>query len=80
MYTGGLLSHVFRATGTNGHPPLPPVVLQSSVPLSLCVCVGVGVLTDEGVSDHRPTGGRLDAISKAVSQTFGAGVEFVMAA
>ncbi|KAG0660359.1 hypothetical protein C6P46_004659 [Rhodotorula mucilaginosa] len=51
MYTGGLLSHVFRATGTNGHPPLPPVVLQS-----------------------------LDAISKAVSQTFGAGVEFVMAA
>ncbi|GAA5984904.1 hypothetical protein JCM10908_002444 [Rhodotorula pacifica] len=51
MYTGGLLSHVFRATGTNGHPPLPPVVLQS-----------------------------LDAVSRAVSQTFGAGVEFVMAA
>ncbi|BGP57405.1 hypothetical protein JCM8202v2_005046 [Rhodotorula sphaerocarpa] len=51
MYTGGLLSHVFRATGTNGHPPLPPVVLQS-----------------------------LDAVRKAVSQTFGAGVEFVVAA
>ncbi|KWU42714.1 ICE2-domain-containing protein, partial [Rhodotorula sp. JG-1b] len=51
MYTGGLLSHVFRATGTNGHPPLPPVVLQSCVSLSL-----------------------------SVSQTFGAGVEFVMAA
>lgn len=31
MYTGGLLRHVFRATGTNGHPPLPPVVLQSCV-------------------------------------------------
>ncbi|BGP34506.1 hypothetical protein JCM10296v2_006328 [Rhodotorula toruloides] len=51
MYTGGLLKHVLEAPGTNGHPPLPPVVLQS-----------------------------LDAVSSAVSQTFGAGVEFVMAA
>ncbi|GJN93524.1 hypothetical protein Rhopal_006581-T1 [Rhodotorula paludigena] len=51
MYTAGLLKHVFKAPGSNGHPPLPPVVLQS-----------------------------LDAISSAVSQTFGAGVEFVMAA
>ncbi|CEQ42925.1 SPOSA6832_04799 [Sporobolomyces salmonicolor] len=51
MYSGGLLKHVLKAPGTNGHPPLPPVVLQS-----------------------------LDAISSAVSQTFGAGVEFVMAA
>uniref|UniRef100_A0A0K3C831 BY PROTMAP: gi/472583985/gb/EMS21601.1/ ICE2 family protein [Rhodosporidium toruloides NP11] gi/647400374/emb/CDR45769.1/ RHTO0S11e04566g1_1 [Rhodosporidium toruloides] n=1 Tax=Rhodotorula toruloides TaxID=5286 RepID=A0A0K3C831_RHOTO len=42
MYTGGLLKHVLKAPGTNGHPPLPPVVLQS--------------------------------------RTFGAGVEFVMAA
>ncbi|GAA5843377.1 hypothetical protein JCM9279_002082 [Rhodotorula babjevae] len=51
MYTAGLLKHVFKAPGTNGHPPLPPVVLQS-----------------------------LDAVTSAVSQTFGAGVEFVMAA
>ncbi|GAA6025499.1 hypothetical protein JCM10207_003382 [Rhodosporidiobolus poonsookiae] len=51
MYTGGLLKHVLRAPGTNGHPPLPPVVLQS-----------------------------LEAISSLASQTFGAGVEFVMAA
>lgn len=32
MYTAGLLKHVFKAPGTNGHPPLPPVVLQSCVP------------------------------------------------
>ncbi|GAA5825841.1 hypothetical protein JCM11251_000022 [Rhodosporidiobolus azoricus] len=51
MYTGGLLKHVLKAPGTNGHPPLPPVVLQS-----------------------------LEAISSLASQTFGAGVEFVMAA
>ncbi|GAA5973174.1 hypothetical protein JCM11641_006306 [Rhodosporidiobolus odoratus] len=29
MYTGGLLKHVLKAPGSNGHPPLPPVVLQS---------------------------------------------------
>ncbi|KPV73900.1 uncharacterized protein RHOBADRAFT_45191 [Rhodotorula graminis WP1] len=46
MYTAGLLKHVFKASGTNGHPPLPPVVLQS-----------------------------LDAVTSAVSQTFGAGVD-----
>ncbi|GAA6059839.1 hypothetical protein JCM10212_003751 [Sporobolomyces blumeae] len=51
MYSGGILKHVLNAPGSNGHPPLPPVVLQS-----------------------------LDAISSAVSQTFGAGVEFVQAA
>ncbi|GAA5903597.1 hypothetical protein JCM8208_003634 [Rhodotorula glutinis] len=51
MYTAGILKHVFKAPGTNGHPPLPPVVLRS-----------------------------LDAVTSAVSQTFGAGVEFVMAA
>ncbi|GAA5934943.1 Ice2p [Sporobolomyces koalae] len=51
MYSGGILKHVLKAPGTNGHPPLPPVVLQS-----------------------------LDALSSAVSQTFGAGVEFVQAA
>ncbi|GAA5881504.1 hypothetical protein JCM16303_005681 [Sporobolomyces ruberrimus] len=51
MYSGGILKHVLKASGTNGHPPLPPVVLQS-----------------------------LDALSSAVSQTFGAGVEFVQAA
>lgn len=32
MYTAGLLKHVFKAPGSNGHPPLPPVVLQSCVP------------------------------------------------
>ncbi|BGP19128.1 hypothetical protein JCM10213_005631 [Rhodosporidiobolus nylandii] len=51
MYTGGLLKHVLKAPGSNGHPPLPPVVLAS-----------------------------LEAISSLASQTFGAGVEFVMAA
>ncbi|KAK4336040.1 ICE2 family protein [Rhodotorula toruloides] len=59
MYTGGLLKHVLKAPGTNGHPPLPPVVLQSRVKIA-------------NIS--------LDAVSSAVSQTFGAGVEFVMAA
>ncbi|GAA6039287.1 hypothetical protein JCM8097_003245 [Rhodosporidiobolus ruineniae] len=51
MYTGGLLKHVLKAPGTNGHPPLPPVVLQS-----------------------------LEAIKSFAAQTFGAGVEFVLAA
>ncbi|TNY18308.1 ICE2-domain-containing protein [Rhodotorula diobovata] len=51
MYTAGLLKHVFKAPGTNGHPPLPPVVLQS-----------------------------LDAVTSAVSQTFGAAVDFFMTA
>ena len=31
MYSGGILKHVLNASGTNGHPPLPPVVLQSYV-------------------------------------------------
>lgn len=39
MYTAGILKHVFKAPGTNGHPPLPPVVLRSCVtPLSLSLC------------------------------------------
>lgn len=29
MYSGGILQQVLRSPGTNGHPPLPPLVLQS---------------------------------------------------
>ena len=46
MYTAGLLKHVFKAPGTNGHPPLPPVVLQSCVLVSLCP-------SEEGVESSR---------------------------
>ncbi|SCV70360.1 BQ2448_1754 [Microbotryum intermedium] len=51
MYSGGLLRDVLHTPGSNGHPPLPPVVLKS-----------------------------LDRISTLATQTFGAGVEFIIAA
>ncbi|SCZ87522.1 BZ3500_MvSof-1268-A1-R1_Chr2-2g04988 [Microbotryum saponariae] len=51
MYSGGLLRDVLQTPGSNGHPPLPPVVLKS-----------------------------LDRISTLATQTFGAGVEFIIAA
>ncbi|GAA5864256.1 hypothetical protein JCM8547_001309 [Rhodosporidiobolus lusitaniae] len=51
MYSGGLLRHVFKAHGANGHPPLPPVLLES-----------------------------LEAVTRFASQTFGAAVDFAMAA
>ena len=53
--------------------PRRVAVVRFPFALSLCV-----VLTDS--MSVVIVSGRLDAISKAVSQTFGAGVEFVMAA
>lgn len=40
MYSAGLLHRVLKSSGTNGNPPLPPLVLQSYVsPSSFFSCV-----------------------------------------
>lgn len=45
MYSAGLWQQILRAPGTNGHPPLPPVVLQSLDAISSLVShtFGAGV-------------------------------------
>jgi len=45
MYSGGILQQVLRSPGTNGHPPLPPLVLQSLDAISSLVShtFGAGV-------------------------------------
>lgn len=33
MYSAGIWQQIIRSPGTNGHPPLPPLVLRSWVPV-----------------------------------------------
>ncbi|KAM0752698.1 ICE2-domain-containing protein [Meredithblackwellia eburnea MCA 4105] len=56
MYTAGIWQQVIRSTGKNGHPPLPPLVLQSLDAISGLVrhTVGAGVEFVSAVSSALP--------------------------